>query len=110
MAPLTAKVYIHLDYTMEARMPLNIKNREVEELAAEVARLTGETKTEAIRLALVERRQRLGLRHAPPGYRRDRLLSFLEREIWRRVPQDQVGRAPDRGERERILGYGEEGV
>ena len=33
-------------------MALNIKNREVEVLAAEVARMTGETKTEAIRKSL----------------------------------------------------------
>jgi antitoxin VapB len=36
-------------------MPLNIKNAEVESLAAEISRLTGETKTEAIRKALIER-------------------------------------------------------
>jgi len=35
---------------------LNIKNDEVERLAADVARLTGESKTEAIRRALEERR------------------------------------------------------
>ena len=35
-------------------MALNIKNAEVERLAAEVARLTGESKTEAIRRALDE--------------------------------------------------------
>lgn len=33
-------------------MALNIKNREVERLAAEIAALTGESKTEAIRRAL----------------------------------------------------------
>lgn len=38
-------------------MPLNIKNAEVEALVAEVARLTGETKTEAVPRALLERRE-----------------------------------------------------
>ena len=38
---------------------LTIKNAEVERLATEVARLTGETKTQAIRVALEERRRRL---------------------------------------------------
>lgn len=38
-------------------MALNIKNRETEELAEAVARLTGETKTEAVKRAL---RDRLG--------------------------------------------------
>jgi antitoxin VapB len=36
-------------------MALNIKNPQVEQLAAEVARLAHETKTEAIRRALEER-------------------------------------------------------
>jgi antitoxin VapB len=45
-------------------MGLNIKNREVEELAKQIAEATGETKTEAIRQALLERKDRLGLR--PP--------------------------------------------
>jgi len=42
-------------------MGLNIKNKDVEMLAKQVADATGETKTEAIRKALVERRDRLGL-------------------------------------------------
>jgi antitoxin VapB len=90
-------------------MPLNIKNAEVERLVDEVAALTGESKTEAVRRALLERRGRLRLRVAPSG-RRERIRRFLEREVWSAVPPDQVGRAPDRSERERILGYGDEGV
>jgi antitoxin VapB len=78
-------------------------------LAAEVAGLTGETKTEAIRRALEERRARLRYR-IDPARRKARLDAFLEREIWSRVPPDQIGRAPDRQEREQILGYGEHGV
>ncbi|HLU25742.1 MAG TPA: type II toxin-antitoxin system VapB family antitoxin [Longimicrobiales bacterium] len=81
----------------------------VERLAAEVAELTGETKTEAIRVALLERRARLRFRIADRA-RMDRILRFLETEVWPRIPEDQLGRAPDREERERILGYGEEGV
>ena len=47
-------------------MALNLKNAAVERLAAEVARLTGESKTEAIRRALDERRRRLkGPSHRP---------------------------------------------
>src|SRR5215208_644444 len=44
---------------------LNIKNAEVERLAEEVARLTGESKTEAVRRALSERKQRLAHRVDP---------------------------------------------
>lgn len=40
-------------------MSLNIKNREADELAAEVSRLTGENKTTAVIVALRERRTRL---------------------------------------------------
>lgn len=90
-------------------MALNIKNAEVERLATEIARLTGESKTEAIRQALIDRRTRLGQRITPKA-RRGRVMSFLEREIWARVPQDQVGHAPTREEREHILGYGAGGV
>src|SRR6266446_5355278 len=55
-------------------MALNLKNAEVERLAAEVARLTGESKTEAIRRALDERRRRLkGI-----DQRRARVVRLLE--------------------------------
>lgn len=40
-------------------MPLNIRNPETERLAAELARRTGETKTEAVTKALRERLERL---------------------------------------------------
>lgn len=89
-------------------MPLNIKNPGVERLAAEVAALTGESKTEAIRKALEERRGRLNLATAAPG-RRD-LLDFLQREIWPHVPAEVRGRRLTRAEEDQILGYGPEGV
>ena len=90
-------------------MALNIKDPETERLAAEVAALTGETKTRAVRVALQERRSRLARRVAPPDRRRN-LLEFLEREVWPQVPSDVLGRPLSRAEREEILGYGPEGV
>jgi len=90
-------------------MALNIKNREVERLATEVAALTGESKTEAIRRSLEDRHARLRVR-VTDAARAERLHRFLAREVWARVPEDQRGRAPDKRERERILGYGPEGV
>lgn len=90
-------------------MALNIKNRQVEELAEEIARLTGVSKTEAIRQALIERRARLRTRLPEPD-RQARIEAFLAREVWTRVPRAQLGKAPTRKERESILGYGKEGV
>jgi antitoxin VapB len=89
-------------------MPLNIKNAEVERLAAEVARLTGESKTEAIRRALDERRRRL--RHKSADRRRERVLGFLERTVWPTLPRRERGRRLTRAEEDRILGYGRGGV
>lgn len=40
-------------------MALNIRNSETEDLANELARLTGETKTEAVKKALAARLQKL---------------------------------------------------
>ena len=44
--------------TREDTMALNIRNRDTEQLAAALAALTGETKTEAVRRALEERLER----------------------------------------------------
>ena len=89
-------------------MGLNIKNPEVERLAAEVARMTGETKTEALRKALLERRQRLTPNTAGID-RKARFLRFLETEVWPKIPRDQLGKAPTKEEIEEILGFGPEG-
>ncbi len=40
-------------------MPLNIRNKRTEELATALAKLTGETKTEAVTQSLSERLERL---------------------------------------------------
>lgn len=90
-------------------MALNIKNRETEELASEVALMTGETKTEAIRRSLLERRERLVRRGRARGCD-ERLLRFLEREVWPLVPEDERGRRLAREEEDALLGYGPEGL
>ena len=89
-------------------MALNLKNADVERLAAEVARLTGESKTEAIRRALEERRNRL--RVAEVAQRRDRVLRLLRTKLWPSLPKQQRGRRLSREEEDAILGYGPEGV
>ena len=90
-------------------MALNIKNREVERLASDVAGLTGETKTEAIRRALEERRSRLAMRVVRRN-RRGEILDFLSREVWPLAGRGQLGRRLTRREEDRILGYGKDGV
>lgn len=90
-------------------MALNIKNAEVERLAAEVATLANESKTEAIRQALHERKTRLRLSQGR-GDRHFRLQRLLEEQIWPHVPPDQLGKRVSKREREKILGYGPGGV
>ena len=90
-------------------MGLNIKNPEVEKLAAEVARLAGESKTEAIRQALIDRKQKLAFQ-GESGSRAERMLRVLEEEIWPQIPADILGREITKQEREEILGYGPNGV
>ena len=89
-------------------MALNLKNDDVERLAAEVARLTGESKTEAIRKALEERRRRL--KAVAPAERRARLLRLLRDRVWPSIPKDQRGRRLTPDEEDAILGYGRDGV
>lgn len=72
-------------------MALNIKNAQVESLATEVSQLTGETKTEAIRRALEERRQRLSFQVIHEN-RADELRAFLEREVWSVIRARSAGR------------------
>ena len=90
-------------------MALNIKNQDVETLLNEVIKMTGESKTEAVRKALEERRQRLALRIMTPQDG-DRLNTFLNEEIWSQIPADLLGTKLSKSEEEAILGYGDMGV
>ena len=90
-------------------MALNIKDRDTERLAAEVAALAGESKTRAIKIALQERKARLAVR----GRAQDRhahFVRFLETEVWPQVPRKTLGRGTTKREREQIIGFGPEGV
>ena len=90
-------------------MALTIKNVEVERLATEVAQLTGESKTQAIKVALQERRLRLAS-GIDPAARTAALLEFMEREIWARVPAELRGQPHDSARDDEILGYGPDGL
>lgn len=70
-------------------MALNIKNAEVERLAAEVAELTGESKTEAIRQALADRKERLTV---PQRKRMDGIYDWLERDVWPHLKPEFQGK------------------
>lgn len=90
-------------------MALNIKDPMTERLAAEVAELTGDTKTGAIRKALQDVRDRLAA-HEDVDQRDARLLRFLEDEIWPLIPPGQLGVPISQEEQDEILGYGPAGV
>ncbi len=89
-------------------MALNIKNLEVERLATEVAQLAHETKTEAIRRALEERKARLKVGPSrEEKYRRT--MEFLRTEVWPNIPPEDRGKVMTKQEREEILGIGPNG-
>lgn len=89
-------------------MALNIKNNDVETLLDKLIASTGESKTEAVRVALNERLQRLAIETASPP--KTRLAAFLETELWAQIPQNLYGTTITKAEEEEILGYGADGV
>jgi antitoxin VapB len=89
-------------------MALNIKNAEVERLATEVAQLARETKTEAIRRALEERKARLKVGVSPEEKMR-RTMEYLQKEVWPFIPPEVRGKAITKQEEEEILGIGPNG-
>jgi hypothetical protein len=85
---------------------MSIKNAEVEQLAEELGRLTHSSKTEVIRQALREKKERLAL--SGVDARRERLLAFLQSRVWQRLPEG-ASRRWTKAEEERALGYGKHG-
>jgi len=91
-------------------MALNIKDTETEKLAAEVAEMTGDTKTGAVREALRDKKRRLEMQSGSKEQRRKSLREFLETEIWPQIPDELLDREPmSKEEVEDILGFGPEG-
>lgn len=89
-------------------MALNIKDPEAERLAEEVAALTGESKTRAVRVALAERRARL--QGPSVEARRAGIVRFLEDEIWPQIPRSERTTTVTKADREEILGIGPNGA
>jgi antitoxin VapB len=88
-------------------MALNIKDTETEKLAAEVADMTGDTKTGAVREALREKKKRLERGRKDP---KRSLLEYFEEEIWPLIPEEERGKSLSKKEVEEILGFGPGGV
>ena len=82
-------------------MPLNIRNKQAELLASALAKLTGETKTEAVTQALRERLERV---------RRTRGKRQLADELDAIALQCSTRPVLDRRSADEILGYDENGL
>ena len=96
-----------VDKSYNYTMALNLKNPEVEALAEELAQLGGTSKTEAIRQALIEQKQRLLVSRG-----RDPKLSamrFLEDRVWPNLPPG-ASRPLTKKQEEKLLGYGPDGA
>ena len=89
-------------------MALNLKNPEVDALATEVAVLAKESKTEAVRQALFERKARLIAVYVPQK-RSERAASIL-REFRATLSDAVRGKRLSREEEDDILGFGPGGV
>jgi antitoxin VapB len=83
-------------------MALSLKDKETDRLAREIAFLTGETLTEAIRKSLAERLERERLRRGGRQRLADRLLEIGAHCA---ALPDHDGRTP-----EEIVGYDETGM
>ncbi len=87
-------------------MAMSIKNPELEQLAQQLSRLMRSSKTEVIRQALKEKKERLA---AGEGLdRKQRLLSYLENRVWPSLPKG-ASRRWTKAQEERALGYGKHG-
>jgi antitoxin VapB len=90
-------------------MALNIEDTETEKLAAEIAEMTGDTKTGAVREALREKKKRLEMRSGGGDRPKRDLRDFFEKEIWPLLPEEALGQPPmSKEEEEALLGYDEE--
>ncbi|WP_245573201.1 type II toxin-antitoxin system VapB family antitoxin [Amycolatopsis benzoatilytica] len=88
---------------------MNIEDPDAERLAAEVAELTGTTKTGAVRESLQLRRDQLR-KHENAEERLKQMRRVLEEEIWPLIPPEELGKPISKEEWEDILGFGPGGV
>lgn len=100
-------------------MALNIKDKETEAVVGKIASLTGETETEAVRQAAIERLERLERERRKAGERpvddprrdAESMRRFMETEIWPTMSSGEwFGKEIPKALREEWLGYGPDGV
>jgi antitoxin VapB len=89
-------------------MALNLKSPEVDRLATEVASLAKESKTEAIRRALLERKARLT--SSGRAQKRSERAAGILRDFRAAAPPAILGKRLTHDEEDEILGYGPGGV
>ncbi len=86
-------------------MALTIRDHETEALAAEIAELTGESKTATVRRALRAERDRLAAHDsAAVAARVARVRRLLEEDVWPQVGAQDTQVPLTKAEREAILG------
>ena len=85
---------------------MSIKNSEVERLAEELSRATHTSKTEVIRQALQEKKERMQI--LGEGDRTERIRAYLETRVWPYLKKG-ASRRWTKAEEERALGYGKHG-
>jgi antitoxin VapB len=90
-------------------MALNIKDQETERLVARLAEQTGETKTAAVRQAVMAQLAQIDAAEAVQQ-RKAKLTRLLEDEIWPLLPSEELGKPLTKEEQEEILGIGPDGI
>ena len=78
----------------------SIKSDRVAQLLDQITAKTGESKVEAVRVALERRLEELqGSNQA------QRTIEWLETIVWPQLPSEVRGKAPSKEEQEELLGY-----
>jgi antitoxin VapB len=77
-----------------------VLDKDTEQLADEIAKLTGEDKSAVIRRALEEHKLSLSR-----STKKQRWQQFLEHEVWSTLPDSVKGKGVSQQEQDKILGY-----
>ena len=85
-------------------MGLNIDDPEVNRLVAEVAAATGETETEVVRRAMLDRKEQLGLPMVDERVRQ--IMNRMDRELLPLISPERRNNPLTPEEQNEILGYG----